>query len=78
MFDRNELIELIVEGVGWEPMDELDTSLSEETLSTVTELAAAVAERAAGRRDWSIYPHIVLRHGAHLFTSAHLAFRKPG
>jgi hypothetical protein len=57
-------------------MGELDTSISEETLSTVTDLAAAVAERAAGHREWSTYPHIVLRHEGYLFTSAHVAFRK--
>lgn len=77
MFDRNELIELLIEDVGWEPMSELDTSISDETLSTVTDLAAAVTERRAGRREWSVYPHIVLRHEGLLFTSVHLAFRKP-
>ena len=77
MFDRGELMELLFEAVDWEPMSELDTSISDETLSTVTDLAAAVAERQAGRRDWSVYPHIVLRHDGHLFTSVHLAFRKP-
>jgi SAM-dependent methyltransferase len=78
MFSREELLELLFESVGWEPMSELDTSISEETTSTVTDLASAVAERAAGRRDWSVYPHIVLRHEGRLFTSVHLAFRKPG
>jgi len=76
MFDRGELIELLFGGVGWQPMSELDTSISEETLSTVTDLAAAVADRAAGRREWTTYPHIVLRHDEQVFTSVHLAFRK--
>lgn len=76
MLDRGDLTELLFEGVDWEPMSELDTSISEETLSTVTDLADAVADRAAGRPEWSTYPHIVLRHDGHLFTSVHLAFRK--
>lgn len=29
------------------------------------------------RLEWSRYPHIVQRHGDHVWTSVHLALRKP-
>jgi SAM-dependent methyltransferase len=44
------------------------------------DVQAHVAEHGAihfHRLEWSRYPHIVQRHGDHVWTSVHLALRKP-
>jgi hypothetical protein len=36
----------------------------------------AMADLEAGKRGWSRYPHLVLRHDDYLWTSVHLALVK--
>jgi hypothetical protein len=35
-----------------------------------------IADFTAGRKDFRVYPHIVLRDGSYLWTSVHLALVK--
>jgi SAM-dependent methyltransferase len=71
MFDGAELDELIVRAFPWELVQPLDLSISERTLTTKLRLADAVAATAPR------FPHIVLTDGDLMFTSVHLALRKP-
>jgi len=84
LFDREQIESLLLEDLGWSPLSALDSSISDATLATEQPLADAVGELLAHARDadpaepiqWSRYPHIVLRHEDHLFTSVHVALRK--
>jgi len=84
LFDAPEIENLLVAGLDWSPLSELDSSISDETLRSEQPLGEAVAEALAHTRradsdepmQWSRYPHIVLSAGAHVFTSVHLALRK--
>ena len=72
--------------LSWEPISPPDFSISPATLRTEQPIAGAFddvrrhieqhGQLVFHRLDWSTYPHIVLRHGAFLFTSVHLALRK--
>jgi len=68
ILDLAEIDELIVRPYAWQLTEPLDTRISKATLATEVPLDDA------GDR----YPHIVLRHGEHLFTSIHLVLRKDG
>jgi SAM-dependent methyltransferase len=75
-FDEPELRSLLLDGLWWDPATPLDTTISEETLAASVPMKEAVADNQSGKRGWSRYPHIVLRDGAYLWTSMHLALVK--
>lgn len=86
MFDRDQLLELVVGSRGWSPMGAIDTSVSSETLATIRPESDAVADverhvMAYGelrfhQLDWSSYPMLALERGPHRWTSVHLALQK--
>lgn len=77
LFTETDLHELIVDAAEWELADQLRLEVSERTLSTVVSFSEAV-EAAESGGFWK-YPHIVLRHGLHLWTSVSLVLRRlPG
>jgi SAM-dependent methyltransferase len=75
-FDEPELRSLLLDGIWWDPATQLDTSISEETLSSPVYSPDAVADTEAGKRGWSQYPHIVLYEGPYRWTSVHVALIK--
>lgn len=77
-FDEPELRSLLLDGLWWDPATPLDTSISQETLSSPVFSPDAVADTEAGKRGWSQYPHIVLHEGGYLWTSVHVALIKSG
>jgi SAM-dependent methyltransferase len=87
MFDACELAEMIHAG-GWEPLDPLDLAISPATRGGLLPFEDAAqdvrrhVESNGGdllfhKLDWSSYPHILLEHAGRVWTSAHLAVRKP-
>ena len=70
LFDEDAIQRYIVEPSGLEMIDALQMDVDEDTLGTEVTLASAI--------EHMTYPHIVLRHEGYLFTSVHLALRKPG
>ena len=87
LFDAEDVRRIFLGDVTWEPVDSLDFSLSAATLATAIPFEEAAVDvrrhvEAHGcivfhQLDWSRYPHIVLREGDWLWTSIHLALRKP-
>jgi len=85
-FGPDELERHIAGHGRWSWIGEVDWSVSEETLATESALAEAGAYVTADSNRYGGYaplsvstlpaPHIVVRHGKHLFTSVHLALRK--
>jgi SAM-dependent methyltransferase len=75
IFDEDALMTYIVAPSGLELVDALDTAIDDETLATAIDLEDCIALGARGER--APEPHIVLRHNGYLFTSVHLALRKP-
>jgi hypothetical protein len=56
----------------------MELQISEETRATAVEMSEAIADQESGRRGWSRYPHLVLRHEQFLWTSVHVALVKSG
>jgi SAM-dependent methyltransferase len=87
LFDADDVRTIFLGDRPWEPVDSLDFSLSAATLATAIPFAEAAGDvrrhvethgcLVFHRLDWSRYPHIVLREGDWLWTSIHLALRKP-
>jgi SAM-dependent methyltransferase len=77
-FDEPELRALLLDGLWWDPASPLELELSEETRATAVEMSEAIADQRSGRRGWSRYPHVVLRHEEFLWTSVHVALVKSG
>jgi SAM-dependent methyltransferase len=75
-FDEPELRALLLDGLWWDPATPLELELSEETRGTAVEMSEAIADQRSGRRGWSRYPHLVLRHEQFLWTSVHVALVK--
>jgi SAM-dependent methyltransferase len=75
-FDEPELRSLLLDGLWWDPATPLDLTISEETLATAVQMTEAIADQQSGRRGWSRYPHLVLRHEQFLWTSVHIALVK--
>jgi SAM-dependent methyltransferase len=75
LFDAYEL-ESLWQGL-FELVEPLDLELSRETQSVIVDFDEAAADVRAGR-DWSRYPHLVLRHEllGVTWTSVHVALRK--
>lgn len=86
LFSAAELLELVVGDRDWELIDQLQADVCATTSAGATSFSAALADLAAhvaehGRLDyetlrWSRYPHVVLEHGAHRWTSVHLCLRR--
>lgn len=76
MFDPRELEETLVEGIGWEPLSAFDPSISQQTLAGAIDFEDALRPPPENPIGAPSVPHLVLRHGEWLFTSAHLALRK--
>jgi SAM-dependent methyltransferase len=76
LFDERELLELIVGDLGWRLADRLDATVSPATRAGEVPFAVAAADVARGGVEWSRYPMLVLREGAHVWTSVHLALVK--
>ncbi|MGI8728817.1 MAG: class I SAM-dependent methyltransferase [Solirubrobacteraceae bacterium] len=87
LFTARQLDELVVRRCPWEAGVSIDRPPSPATLETcqqfedvAADVRAHVAENGAilfHRLRWTTYPHLVLQHGEHIWTSVHLALRKP-
>src|SRR3954451_24609602 len=77
-FDEPELRALLLDGLWWDPASPMELQISDETQSTAVEMSEAIADQESGRRGWSRYPHLVLRHEQFLWTSVHVALVKSG
>jgi glycosyltransferase involved in cell wall biosynthesis/SAM-dependent methyltransferase len=73
LFDQDKLRRYIVEASGLEPVDPLDTTVSDPTLATRRSLATSLDEIRDGHR---YLPHLVLEHGGQVFGSVHMVLRK--
>jgi SAM-dependent methyltransferase len=69
MFDREELSDWIVGDRNWTLVSSLDLAVSDRTADTEVSFESVLAGVAR-------LPHVVLRMGAHVWTSVHLALRK--
>jgi SAM-dependent methyltransferase len=76
VFDEPELRSLVLDGLWWDPVDPIDTTISDQTLAGEVSHPQVIADRRAGRKDFRQYPHIVLRDGEYLWTSVHVALTK--
>jgi SAM-dependent methyltransferase len=87
LFTPEELDALVLRRCAWEPAPVPSLVPTAVTLAgelsfedAAADVRAHVAEHGAiyyDRLRWSTYPHIVLRSGEHVWTSVHLALRKP-
>src|SRR3954471_20161509 len=77
-FDEPELRALLLDGLWWDPATPMSLRISEETRATAVEMSEAIADQESGKRGWSRYPHLVLRHEQFLWTSVHVALVKSG
>jgi len=87
MFDARDVSTVFVEPFDWQPLGPVELAVSQATLRTEQRLVDLSAEVSAHveahgfiefhHLDWARYPHIVLRHEDHTWTSMHLALRKP-
>jgi SAM-dependent methyltransferase len=80
LFSPEMLRHWIVEASGLEPVDTLDTTLSDDTLSVRRDLLGflnAAKQLTHPAQKVGVYPNVVLYHEGYLFCSVHLALRKP-
>jgi SAM-dependent methyltransferase len=80
LFTREKLRRWIVDASGLDPVDELDTTLSDETLSVRRDLVGflnANQQITHPAQKIGVYPNLILYHEGYLFCSVHLALRKP-
>jgi SAM-dependent methyltransferase len=75
-FTVNELADILVAGLDWDLIGDLDLHLDDETGSVEVEFAEAAADIEAGHPRYSTYPHLILRNYEHRWTSVHLALKK--
>jgi len=73
LFDKDKLRRYIVEASGLEPVDPLDTTVTDPTLATPRDLATSADENRDGHRN---LPQLVLGHGGRVFGSVHMVLRK--
>jgi glycosyltransferase involved in cell wall biosynthesis/SAM-dependent methyltransferase len=73
LFDKDKLRRYVVEASGLEPVDPLDTTVTDPTLATPRDLAMSGDDIRDGR---PYLPHLVLRHGGRVFGSVHMVLRK--
>lgn len=87
LFRRSDLERYIVQASGLDPVDNLNTEISEATLASEWELSLYAEDQRRylegagdypriGETVWSHYPCLVVRHAGHVFASVHLALRK--
>lgn len=86
IFSPADLRRYVIEATGLEPVDELDTTVSETTMATKQSLSGAIDDHRAriarlgrpGEIDYTCwtFPHVVLDHEGYVFASVHLALRK--
>jgi SAM-dependent methyltransferase len=86
MFDAADIAELVIDNGPWQPLDSPRLAVSADTLASFQEFAdsATDVKRHVAREgrlvfhrlDWSRYPQVVLREGALVWTSVHLALRR--
>jgi len=80
LFSPEKLQHWIVEASGLEPVDALDTTLSDETLSVRRDLLGflnAAKQVTHPAQKIGVYPNMILYHEGYLFCSVHVALRKP-
>jgi SAM-dependent methyltransferase len=86
MFDRDELDSAVISAAPWEIIGPIRWNPPGPEVPVVSFDAAAQAVRSHVHRfgeivwselNWPEYPHIVLGHGDLVWTSVHLALRKP-
>mgnify|MGYP006285446121 FL=1 len=87
LFDESQIRELFFNSSHLEPMSAPEFQISSETLQTELPYEEAVkdvlshiqthGEIIYHKLIWSSYPHILLRQDQYLFTSIHIALRKP-
>jgi hypothetical protein len=86
-FSREDLQRYIVEASGLEPVDEMDTTISEATLASkksqsfyAADVDATLAKQGkfprVGEIIWSHYPCLVVTDQGYTYTSVHLTLRK--
>lgn len=86
LFSPHQLADLVIRrhpwqgGLGSRRPSDLTVAGAVEFDDAGRDLSAHIAEHGAiffDRLRWSTYPHVVLRHGGYVWTSVHLALRKP-
>jgi SAM-dependent methyltransferase len=87
MFDWDELAAHVIGVAPWEIIGPMEIESHQSTDDPVVSFAKAAAEVTAHVREhgeliwdrlhWPEYPHVRLREGALVWTSVHLALRKP-
>ncbi len=86
MFDRSQLQSVVIDAAPWELVDPIRWDRPGSDVPIASFDAAAATVRAHTERfgelcwselDWPEYPHIVLSRGDLVWTSVHLALRKP-
>ncbi len=87
MFDDHDVRTLFIDPFDWQPVGPVEFRASPASLATEQRLVDLSAEVTAHvdqrgfiefhQLDWARYPHVVLRHEDRLWTSMHLALRKP-
>lgn len=78
LFDPELLDRILFAGREWAPMGgPPDYSVSPRTRAVITPFQQAIDDIENGRPQYSIYPHLVLSQGEHVWTSVHIALRKP-
>jgi SAM-dependent methyltransferase len=80
LFTPKKLQHWIVEASGLEPVDALETTLSDETLSVQRDLLSfldAAKQVTHPAQKIGVYPNLILYHEGYLFCSVHLALRRP-
>lgn len=86
LLDEREILEHVIEPLGWEPVGPLRLDVDEMTRRSAVPLDEHLGDiRAHFAREgrwvlhrlrFSRYPQVALRAGEHLWTSVHLALRK--
>lgn len=86
LFDRDDMERLFAGAAPWSWVAPLDTRMSQASLDAACDFEGAAADVRAhvaehgGIRyhllEWSVYPHVVLRHGPYTWTSVHVCMVK--
>jgi SAM-dependent methyltransferase len=87
LFDAEDVEEIFLQSADWEPLDALDLQVTAATLANPSTFSEALADidrhlqhNPEVRPDdlfWRRYPHVLISDGEHLWTSIHLALRRP-
>ncbi|SCY01094.1 class I SAM-dependent methyltransferase [Microvirga guangxiensis] len=79
LFTNEKLEKYIIEASGLEPIDELDTSISDATLKVRRDLVPflrGTSGEFSAEKKIAHYPNLVLYHEGYLFCSVHVALKK--